>query len=448
MPTFKPIVYTRHTRKDKTYPIRIRVTHKRKRRYINTGLVATADDLFRNSRIKNRGFLDSCAEIIKGYRIKCNELGPQIIEMDADEIVTFLLHTKNDYDLDFLAFGTRHVERLKAEGRATTARGYNAAMNAVKRFIGRETLNVSEINVYFLKDFERWIKLNPIKPDPLNHRTMQRAPSHYLSSLRALHNEMKLQYNDEDAGTIPIPYSPFGRYRMPSPPVTEKRAITPELIRKIYDLESVPAKNSKGASRFNLAKDCFILSFCLMGMNSADLYHCPPIKDGKITYRRKKTHLRRKDQALMCVSITPEIVHLVASYIATGANYAFSFHRHYANEENFNRAINQGLKLVGKEIGMTGLTFYAARHSWATIALNECGIDKYTVHACLNHVDPEMKVTDIYIRKDWTVINEANRKVLDYVLSSKTEPRVIRVPGLTENSQKWKQKIPQRQVQS
>lgn len=27
------------------------------------------------------------------------------------------------------------------------------------------------------------------------------------------------------------------------------------------------------------------------------------------------------------------------------------------------------------------------QHSWATIALNKVGIDKYTVHAALNHVD-------------------------------------------------------------
>jgi hypothetical protein len=27
-----------------------------------------------------------------------------------------------------------------------------------------------------------------------------------------------------------------------------------------------------------------------------------------------------------------------------------------------------------------------------------------------------MKVTDIYLEKDWSMINDANRKVLDYVI--------------------------------
>jgi len=45
MTTFKAIVLDRYLRRDKTFPIKIRLTHKRKKRFINTGLVATSDDL-------------------------------------------------------------------------------------------------------------------------------------------------------------------------------------------------------------------------------------------------------------------------------------------------------------------------------------------------------------------------------------------------------------------
>ena len=61
------------------------------------------------------------------------------------------------------------------------------------------------------------------------------------------------------------------------------------------------------------------------------------------------------------------------------------------------------------------MEFYAARHSWATIARNDADVDKYTVHSALNHVDEEMKATDIYIKKSWDPIDRANRKVLDLV---------------------------------
>lgn len=59
--------------------------------------------------------------------------------------------------------------------------------------------------------------------------------------------------------------------------------------------------------------------------------------------------------------------------------------------------------------------FYISRHSWATIALNKVGIDKYIVHAALNHIDDSMKVTDIYIERDFVNENKANVKVVKYV---------------------------------
>ncbi len=59
--------------------------------------------------------------------------------------------------------------------------------------------------------------------------------------------------------------------------------------------------------------------------------------------------------------------------------------------------------------------FYISRHSWATIALNKVNIDKYIVHAALNHIDDSMKVTDIYIERDFVNENKANAKVVKYV---------------------------------
>ena len=66
------------------------------------------------------------------------------------------------------------------------------------------------------------------------------------------------------------------------------------------------------------------------------------------------------------------------------------------------------MKEIGKRLKIDDLEFYAARHSWATIALNKVGVDKYTVHAALNHIDEAMKVTDIYIERDFVNENNAN----------------------------------------
>ena len=73
------------------------------------------------------------------------------------------------------------------------------------------------------------------------------------------------------------------------------------------------------------------------------------------------------------------------------------------------------MKKIGAKLNLTDLEYYAARHSWATIALNKCGIDKYVVHEALNHIDESMRVTDIYIQRDFVNENKANAKVLRYV---------------------------------
>lgn len=49
------------------------------------------------------------------------------------------------------------------------------------------------------------------------------------------------------------------------------------------------------------------------------------------------------------------------------------------------------------------------------MSLNRVGIDKYTVHAALNHIDESMRVTDIYIERDFINENKANSRVMEYV---------------------------------
>ena len=103
----------------------------------------------------------------------------------------------------------------------------------------------------------------------------------------------------------------------------------------------------------------------------------------------------------------------------------FKFYKLYSSMDTFCAALNNGLKRIGAILEIEDLEFYAGRHSWATIALNDASVDKYTVHSALNHVDEGMRVTDIYIRKSYDPIDAANRKVLDLLnldLPSVDEP--------------------------
>ena len=50
---------------------------------------------------------------------------------------------------------------------------------------------------------------------------------------------------------------------------------------------------------------------------------------------------------------------------------------------------------------------------WSTMQRAIHGL--YIVHAALNHIDDSMKVTDIYIERDFVNENKANAKVVKYV---------------------------------
>ena len=85
----------------------------------------------------------------------------------------------------------------------------------------------------------------------------------------------------------------------------------------------------------------------------------------------------------------------------------------YANYRHFYNNLCTGLREIRDQLKLGELTTYWARHSWATIAAS-LDIPKETIAAALGHGGNT--VTDIYIEFDKRKIDEANRKVLDWVL--------------------------------
>lgn len=120
----------------------------------------------------------------------------------------------------------------------------------------------------------------------------------------------------------------------------------------------------------------------------------------------------------MKVTVPKLLGNILDRYLDKERKRTFNFYKRYSSPACFNKAINIGLKEIGAILKLDDLEFYAARHSWATIALNKCRIDKYTVHSALNHVDESMKVTDIYLERDFTLENEANEKVIKFVFDN------------------------------
>lgn len=413
MATFKLIILPHQRREDGTINIKIRVTHKRRSKYIATPFYASKDDLTRTGKLKNQKFADAVEDMIRRYRERCNQKGEALNAMEVDDVVKLVTADASEerFDLDIIRYARTYIDELRQTGHTGNANAYKIAINSLVKFAGRESISIHEVTVTMLNDWMRWIMEQP----PRTGMTKgTRAPGLYLSQLRAIHNRAKREFNDEDAGIIRIPYSPFSKVDVPKAGTPRKRAISVESLRKLAALEDKEILQP-GNNRFNFARDMFLLSFLLMGMNAVDLYHVTDCKDGRITYQRTKTKNRRADRAEISIKIEPEAEELVKRYADKSGERVFAFHRMYSSVDSFCQAINKGLKKVGAMIGEEDLEFYAARHTWATIALNEAGVDKYTVHQALNHVDDAMRVTDYYIKRSWAPIDAANRKVIDYV---------------------------------
>ena len=410
MATFKPDI--QYKRADGTYNIRIRITHNCQIRRVSTNLFATSADMTKSLKLKNQNLIDQINALISQFRTACNELGFSITDMSIDDLVEAIklrLKGGDKFKLDFIKFANDEIAKMKKG----TANLYHPAISSLKRFIKRDSLDISEINKKFLKEFEEFIETEPSqrgsnrkKPVKEQQSKGERAKSAYLTCIRSIFNKARDKYNDDDRGVVLIPFYPFKNFKLQPEPVTRKRALPIETIQSIINL---PTKGG----RCGLARDCFLLSLGLIGINSADLFSAGPERIGIITYHRSKTKDRRTDNAEFKVQIEPCLLPLIEKYRDTDGKRMFSFYKMYKNAEGFNKAINKGLKQVGDALGIEDLEYYAAHHSWATIASSlAVGIDKATVHDALNHVDPKMKVTDIYIDRDWKVIWEANRKVL------------------------------------
>lgn len=407
MATFKALVRAHQKRRDGTYCVSIRVTHKGKHKYMATGLYAGKEDVTKSLKIKNSIILDATEATIKEYRTRCNELGVALEKYDVKQLCEILKAPKTgEWHVSFFDYAEK-VIATKSEG---TAKTYRAAVGWLRRYAGDEVA-LSDISKKFISGLLKYIDTHKVERN--TKKQGDSIPFAVIHKIKSIYKEARKEFNDEELGVIHLPFNPFEHIEVKSGEAPEKRAISVEKIREL----SVLHIDDGAQPLLSFSRDVFLLSFALMGANIADMYEwrADQYKGGRITYKRKKTRARRADGALISVKVQPEILPLLEKYADPDGVYLFDFVRRYNGSNNMSWCIAPQMKRIGKLIGEEDLTFYAARHSWATIALNDAGVDKYTVHEGLNHAGGAMAITDVYIKKDWTRLDKANRAVLDFV---------------------------------
>lgn len=247
----------------------------------------------------------------------------------------------------------------------------------------KEDILFENINKGFVQDYIDYMEELGFKPHSIKA---------YISNLRhvfnvAIDRELTSNY-------------PFRNLEI-KPASVVHRSLTAEQLRIIMFAEGLPSHIQRWI-------DMFKLCFCLIGINTIDMYNLKGISSfGRIEYDRAKTGRHYS------IKVEPEALEIIKKY-----GYDFKF-----GAGTFDAFYNTSRNNIRKFAEMTDglrdipLSSYWARHSWATMA-SDLDIPKEVISHALGHGNNG--VTDIYINFNYKKVDEANRKVLDYILYGKS----------------------------
>lgn len=431
MATFKAV--TRSERKDGFMQVYIRVSHHKRHGYIKTEKMITRAQLSKNGEIKDAYVASYCAQLILDYNRRLNE--KDIKTWSVGEIVDFL--TKGDCDVCFSDYARLHIDRMIDRGQLRNSKNYKLALQHMERYMGTNRIMFSDLTS---AQVNRWIK---------NLDQTRRAKEMYPICMRQVFREAVKEYNDYDTGVIRIKTNPWPKVTIPKADRSDKIAISPEQCRLFF---SAPLPQSKMIDPLaELGRDVAMLVLCLAGMNTVDIYNLrkEDYRGGRICYKRAKTKKARTDDAYIEMRVEPIIQPIVEKYLAEPKDpYLFNFHKRYTTSDSFCANVNSGIKKVCDGMGIDKKDWYCVytfRHTWGTVAQNDCGANISEVGFAMNH-SHHHSVTRGYIKIDFTPAWELNAKVIDFIFFSTAKSKQGAAKSVEEPQGKLFRLSPKRMV--
>lgn len=407
--TFK--VCVRNRRKDGLWAVYLRLVHNRKVGYLKTGLLVNSDGLARNGDIKDSYVLRKCYEMIEDYAARLNRL--DIRTWDVLRVKQYLM--AGDPCHTFTKFADSFIANMEKSGSLNNAKVYKAAMKSLKDYLHTDEI---KFDMLTRECITSWINFLG---------STKRARTLYPTCVRMIFREAMLMSQDPNSEIEPITYNPWGRISIPASETPRKRAISAKLCRDFLTFK-IPS-GCKGSRKAQLGQDVAKLSFCLAAINTVDLYKLRKndFRNGRICYCRSKTSSRRKDGAYIEVRVPSVAAELIEKYKSREGDMLLSFSERFSNAQSFVAYVDAGIKKLCEIMGMDQddyLTFYTFRHTWATIARNECGASLSEVGFAMNHLQSD-GVTRGYITPDFTPAWELNEKVIDFIFFSDATSRRV-----------------------
>jgi integrase len=420
MATFKACVQKQ--RSDGFFPVYMRVTHNRKIGYIKTDKIVSKKSLSNNNEIKDNFVLNYCTHLILEYNERLNQQDTTF--WSVKDVIDFLL--RGDDDANFSDYAKLHIGRMINRNQDRTARNYKLAVAHLERFLGTTRVLFSYLTSSVI---QKWI---------LTLEKTHRAKEMYPICIRQIFKAALIELNDEEKGIVRIKYNPWLKVKIPHADVAPQIAISAEECREFFNR---PLPQTKYISSLpELGRDVALLVLCLAGMNTVDLFKMKKsdYRNGVLCYNRSKTRHSRSDNAYFEIRVEPYIKPIFEKYLSEpNDEFLFNFHQRYCDSDSFCANVNNGIKKICKDMGLKKedtYCVYTFRHTWGTVAQNDCGANLQEVALAMNH-SHGMKVTRGYVKLDFTPAWELNAKVIDFIFFStkKSKQGIAKDPDYRED---------------
>lgn len=380
------VLKNRQTSK-KNFIIYVSIFHKGETRYIATEY--EIEELFQfdkgkvvckqDAKVMNQRLNYVLNEYIK----KLNTIQDQNI-YNCTQIKQLLVgEMKLEQDITIKEYMSKRIEKLLKDGRNGYANMNQNTLNAIINILGDITLK--SISTSTIKYFS----------DGLSKY------SNATKQMRLAHLKATLNEAIKD-GIVKYDIHPFAYTKMPKSPARLMDITIDEFI-KIKDFQTKQKKLS-------LAKDVFLLSFYLGGINFIDLVGIDFSKD-YIEFERQKTEHSKQGDKVTRFTIPNEAKPIIKKYKSRNGKLDFGYKFTYSNLQKY---INHCMKKLAKLIGIeSNFTYYSARKTFAQFSF-DLGIRTEIVEYCIGQSMKENRPIYNYVRVMQKQADAAIQKVIDY----------------------------------
>lgn len=381
--TISTVLDTRRKDKFGNYPIKVRVTYKRKRVYYSTGKKITEQEWNNLPKSKSR----ASSQLRKDIQVLFDRVVDCVKNLLFDDIFNFenlnrRLGKATSYNLN-VAFRAK-IEALKENDQINSSFFYEYSLKKLEAYAGTD-IAFETITTEWLLDYEKYLlKIG------LSYTTI----GMYMRAIRTIINQAK------NEGIIKHSAYPFGRGKYQIPTGQKRKiALTLSQIKNIVTY-------SDGRETTEKARDLWFFSYLCNGINFADLVTLKygNIQNEEIYFIRQKTARASRQKKEICVAITPEMKKIIKKWGGKNKNadnYIFGFLKGGETMLEIKKRTrdviswnNKHLRQIGKALEIENLTTYTARHSYATV-LKRSGANIAYISESLGHSD--LKTTENYL---------------------------------------------------